>query len=57
VVNACVAQPDDRVKANEALQLRLAGHSYEVIAERLGWADESGARHAVTQLLDRVEVA
>jgi hypothetical protein len=55
VSTALGTQPDERVRANEALLLRLAGHTYEAIAGRLRWSDESDAGHAVTRLLDRTE--
>lgn len=50
-----VRQPTERERARKAVTLRIEGHSYARIAETLGWSDESGARHAVTRLLDRVE--
>lgn len=48
-------QPDDRVRAAEALALRRSGMRYDDIADRLGYGDESGPRKAVTRLLDRTE--
>jgi hypothetical protein len=50
-------KPDapDRVKAGKALDLRLSGMSYADIADRLGYAGESGPRNAVDRLLGRVE--
>lgn len=50
-----VRQPDDRQRAEQALRLRIEGNTYAVIAAELGWSDESGARHAITRLLDHVE--
>lgn len=49
------AQPDDRDRQQQALDLRLLGHSYENIAKELGYADRSGARKAVLAILDRRE--
>ena len=53
--NNGTAQPDERVRAESALAMRVAGQPYAEIAEQLGWRDESGARHAVSRLLDRRE--
>lgn len=50
-----VAQPEERVRAQKALDLRLAGLTYRDIAESLEYADESGARKAVDRLLRKVE--
>lgn len=50
-----VRQPDERAKAIEAVKLRRSGLPFREIAEQLGYADESGARKAVTRLLDRTE--
>ena len=36
-------------------RLRVQGHTYAQIADQLGYADESGARHAVQRNLDRRE--
>lgn len=46
---------EDRSKALEAVELRIQGLPYRAIAERLDYADESGARHAVSRLLSRRE--
>jgi hypothetical protein len=46
---------DDRDRALKAVELRIQGHPYAQIADRLGYADESGARHAVQRNLDRRE--
>lgn len=46
---------DERQRALAAVELRVQGHQYVRIAAELGWADESGARHAVSRLLDRRE--
>ena len=48
-------QVDERERAVAALELRRSGLPYREIAARLDYADESGARHAVTRLLDRTE--
>ncbi|WP_341267048.1 hypothetical protein [Gordonia malaquae] len=48
-------QPDERERAVAALNLRRDGLPYREIAARLNYADESGARKAVSRLLDRVE--
>ena len=52
-----IAKPDadDRIKAEEAVKLRVAGMQYGAIAERLGYRDESGPRKAVDKLLTRVD--
>ncbi|MBY6675321.1 hypothetical protein HQ314_00125 [Rhodococcus sp. BP-332] len=47
--------PKSRSKALDALDLRRDGHPWRVVAERVGYADESGARHAVDRLLARTE--
>jgi hypothetical protein len=41
----------------DAVQLRLAGLTYEQIAAQAGYHDKSAARHAVLRALDRVEHA
>lgn len=46
---------DERQRARAAVELRVQGHPYAQIAEQLGYADESGARHAVSRLLARRE--
>lgn len=51
------AQPEAREKALRALALHRKGLVYREIADQLGYANESGARHAVERLLGRVEVA
>ncbi|MDV7174229.1 hypothetical protein R4144_12755 [Gordonia amicalis] len=48
-------QPDERERALAALNLRRDGLPYREIAARLDYADESGARKAVSRLLDRTE--
>lgn len=48
-------QPAERERALKALAMRREGLPYRVIAERLGWGDESSARYAVARLLDRTE--
>ena len=48
-------QPGERERAVAALNLRRDGLPYREIAARLAYADESGARKAVSRLLDRVE--
>lgn len=40
-----------------AVSLRLAGLSYDQIAEQAGYSDRSTARHAVMRALDRAEEA
>lgn len=52
-----VPSPDERERAQQALDMRLAGVTWARIAERLLYADESGARHAATRLLDRTDFA
>lgn len=45
----------ERTSARDAraANLRAAGHSFAVIAEKMGYADSSGARKAVYRVLDR----
>ncbi len=43
-----------REKHAEALQLRKEGKSYQAIADKLGYADPSGAMLAVKNALDRI---
>lgn len=50
-----IRQPDERQRALKAVDLRVQGHTYAQIAERLDYSDESGARHAVSRLLARRE--
>ena len=50
-----LAKPAERERALAALELRKTGLTYAEIGRRLGYADDSGARHAVTKLLDRRE--
>lgn len=50
-----IAQPDERLRQEEALKLRIGGATYARIAEQLGYADHSGARLAVQAVLDRQE--
>lgn len=46
---------DERHRALKAMELRVQGHPYAQIAAALDYADESGARHAVSRLLARRE--
>lgn len=50
-------RPDaaERERARAAVELRVQGQPYAQIAAQLGYADESGARHAVSRLLARHE--
>lgn len=48
-------QPDERERAVEALRRRIAGETYQEIADALGYSDRSGSRRAVQRLLDRRE--
>lgn len=50
-----IAQPEERERQQKALELRLAGLPWAAIASQLGYADHSGAFHAVQALLKRVE--
>ncbi|MBF6070143.1 hypothetical protein [Nocardia farcinica] len=50
-----IAQPDERLRQEEALRLRIGGVPYARIAEQLGYADHSGAFYAVQAVLDRQE--
>lgn len=55
VTSNSIAQPDERVRAQKALELRIAGMTYAAIAESLDYADRSGPRKAVDGLLRKVE--
>lgn len=55
MTNNAVRQPNERQRALAAVELRVQGHTYAHIAAQLGYADESGARHAVQRNLDRRE--
>jgi len=50
-----VPSPDERERAQQALDMRMAGATWARIAERLMYVDESGARHSASRLLDRVD--
>ena len=50
-----VPQPDERLRAQQCLELRRDGRTWQEIADQLGYADRSGARKAVERLLDRTE--
>ncbi|MEV6430089.1 hypothetical protein [Nocardia sp. NPDC051463] len=50
-----IPSPDERERAQQALDLRLAGATWARVADRLSYADESGARHAAMRLLDRTD--
>ena len=45
--------PEIAERWSQALNLRLAGASYEAIARRLGYGDHSGARYAVSKAMER----
>lgn len=47
-------QIDEAAKARTAVKLRLAGHTYDEIAEMAGYADRSGAHRAVSRHLGAV---
>ncbi|MBF6460287.1 hypothetical protein IU433_14695 [Nocardia puris] len=55
MTKASIAQPDERLRQEEALKLRIGGATYAQIAEKLGYADHSGAHRAVRAVLDRQE--
>ena len=55
MTNNAVRQPSERQRAIEATNLRRRGLTWREIAAQLNFRDESGARHAVTRLLARVE--
>jgi hypothetical protein len=46
---------DKRERAVKALELRKAGISYEVIAQRLGYSNRTAAYRAVSRLIDSTE--
>lgn len=52
-----IAQPEERLRQQRALDLRLAGATFDQIARTLGYADPSGPRRAVDAVLTRVESA
>lgn len=45
-----------RLRDTQAVELAIAGLSYDRIADEVGYADRSGAYRAVRRALDRVEV-
>lgn len=49
------AQPDERLRQAKALELRLAGRTWDEIATELHYADRSGPSRAVDAVLDRHE--
>ncbi|MGA6208034.1 hypothetical protein ACPESR_25105 [Nocardia testacea] len=51
-------RPDQRTRVLRGLQLRIAGHTWQSIAEETGyWSTEAGARRAINSLLDKWESA
>lgn len=50
-----IPHPAERLRAQESLELRRQGKTWQEIADDLGYADRSGARKAVERLLDRTE--
>jgi hypothetical protein len=51
-------RPDQRTRVLRGLQLRIAGHTWQSIAEETGyWSTEAGARRAINGLLDKWESA
>jgi len=51
--NNAKSQPEERARAQRCLEMKLEGHTWMVVADALGYADESGARKATERLLDR----
>ena len=47
---------DDRVRASKALDRRLSGATYAVIAAEMGYASEAGPRNAIDRMLGRIEI-
>lgn len=47
--------PAERHRQQQALELRLRGHSYDEIAEQLGYRGKGSAWKAVAAVLDRAE--
>ena len=45
----------DREKAAEAVRLKTAGNTWQVIADTLGYSGRQAAQRAAARLLDRVE--
>ncbi|MEV0543797.1 hypothetical protein [Nocardia salmonicida] len=52
-----IAQPEERLRQTEALNMRLLGATWDQIAKEKGYADPSGAYRAVEAVLKRVESA
>lgn len=50
-----LTKTESRVRAIKALQLKMAGYSYQHIADQLGFANKSGALKAVKRILDGYE--
>jgi hypothetical protein len=50
-----IAQPDERDRQTKALELRIAGATYDQIAKTLEYADRTGAFKAVNAVLTRRE--
>ena len=50
-----MSREESRMRAIKALQLKMAGYTYESIAQQLGYCDKSGALKAVDRILDRHE--
>lgn len=48
-----IKQVSSRERECQAIELRKAGHTYQHIAEQLGWSNASGAEHAVKRALMR----
>jgi len=55
VVKRHTRRTDATARGIEAMQLRLGGLDYQTIADRLGFADKSGAYRAVTRALAEVK--
>lgn len=51
-----VRQADSRDRAIKATEMRIQGYTFQQIADQLGWADPSGAQHAIRRNLVRREV-
>ncbi|OZD66691.1 hypothetical protein CH272_08275 [Rhodococcus sp. 05-340-1] len=54
---AAKATPEERLRAQKCLDRRIAGESWQAIADAEGYSDRSGPFRAVESLLSRVEHA
>ncbi|WP_328435741.1 hypothetical protein [Nocardia puris] len=50
-----IPSPEERRRAQQALERRIEGRPWREIADELNYGDESGPRHAVSRLLARTD--